>query len=636
MRLNRITLQNWRNHANTEIRLDQINVLVGPNNAGKSSIVAAIEYALSGRCQWTDGRGGGADLLIRQGEKSATVAVEIEGLGEVRRQVYRSSTPTKLQVADWTGGVEAQQEQLYRTLGIGRDVIAALVDAMRVADLKPEEQRDLLFRVAGFAFTKAGLRDHVAEAAGGDADVIRLFDQAPDVAGGPEVFDQLYKHFYNARRDAKRDYQHVKADLDALQARQPNIPEGMTLDDLPRAKELLQKLRAQRDQLLRRGGADTAAEIARIEAQLEQIDRDVEVLREQIAETRATLDEIGQPNARLANAQAARNAAQGKYEDAQAALAQVKAQLALLDAGFVCPACGFNSAEPDSKQRKALERERKRLEKAVADAEAAVAQARDHLAECDKELREAQELADQHERLTKENYERSNQVVSLNARRAKLEARLKELQAAAEASNVDAEVARLDERIAKGEQIVSALESAAQFADLVTKHEAGVQALAADVEALETLVALFGPSGLKQQFLGRLIEDLNTRATALLDALAEGYTIRFEAEPFTILVNDLPLPNLSESERMRVGIVLQILLADLAGAGWLLIDAADRLDPANRGRLIGLLLDVRDRFDTVIVLATRGDVEPRDPGIPGVQVLLVEDGRVRSLAEVAA
>src|SRR5690606_14294536 len=141
----------------------------------------------------------------------------------------------------------------------------------------------------------------------------------------------------------------------------------------------------------------------------------------------------------------------------------------------------------DAKQRKALEKERKRLAKAVEEGEAAVVASRQHFLECDLALREAEQSIERSARLSAEIHDRSMQVNAMEMRRKKIEARIQELQAAADASEIEADIAKLDERIARGEQIVAALQAAAQHAERVAKLETEADSLAADVQALETL-----------------------------------------------------------------------------------------------------------------------------------------------------
>jgi predicted ATP-dependent endonuclease of OLD family len=47
MRLRRLTIQNFRRIADADILLEPSTFLIGPNNTGKSSVIAAIEALLS-------------------------------------------------------------------------------------------------------------------------------------------------------------------------------------------------------------------------------------------------------------------------------------------------------------------------------------------------------------------------------------------------------------------------------------------------------------------------------------------------------------------------------------------------------------------------------------------------------------
>lgn len=99
MKINRIYLENYRIHDKLEVEFDKgINLLLGENGKGKSSILEAIGYALFG----SDLRGTQKDA-IQYGKKSAKIQVEFTGVdGEeyiVTRKlpgatsIYRKSNP---------------------------------------------------------------------------------------------------------------------------------------------------------------------------------------------------------------------------------------------------------------------------------------------------------------------------------------------------------------------------------------------------------------------------------------------------------------------------------------------------------------------------------------------------------------
>ncbi|MBM7855874.1 recombinational DNA repair ATPase RecF [Desulfohalotomaculum tongense] len=71
MRINKLAIQHFRNHKNNAIELGRLNIFVGRNNSGKFSILAAVEWALTGRNLWTDRAGRGAGDLVIRGRKTA-------------------------------------------------------------------------------------------------------------------------------------------------------------------------------------------------------------------------------------------------------------------------------------------------------------------------------------------------------------------------------------------------------------------------------------------------------------------------------------------------------------------------------------------------------------------------------------
>jgi exonuclease SbcC len=147
LKINSLSIENFRSHKKTEINLDRINFFAGGNNAGKTSILAAIEWALTGHCLWTDRAGRGAADLVRQGEKCTAVALDVAGLGAVIR-----SLPLKLL---------SKSEQLRVGIAVSEALSAAAglkFLAIDEADILEQDNRDLL---AGMLLDTAAEFDQV-------------------------------------------------------------------------------------------------------------------------------------------------------------------------------------------------------------------------------------------------------------------------------------------------------------------------------------------------------------------------------------------------------------------------------------------------------------------------------------------
>ena len=148
MKVNRLVIDNFRSHKKTEINLDRINFFVGGNNSGKTSILAAIELALTGKCMWTDKAGRGAADLVRQGEKHAAVVLDVEGLGAV----IRSLPPHSLQLGR-ISGVNEGQAAIHNFLGAGEDRLLMALNAGAFMAMSQAEQRAFLFNAYGLSWT---------------------------------------------------------------------------------------------------------------------------------------------------------------------------------------------------------------------------------------------------------------------------------------------------------------------------------------------------------------------------------------------------------------------------------------------------------------------------------------------------
>jgi len=122
--LSKLVLENWRNHPKTSLDLDHVNVFAGGRGSGKSSILAAMQFLLTGRTEWAEG-GQGLDTHIRDGAKKAKVTGVLEG-AEFERCIPTKGKPE----IPWSP-----------------DLIAACLRSRRILDMFAKEQQDLIFSV---------------------------------------------------------------------------------------------------------------------------------------------------------------------------------------------------------------------------------------------------------------------------------------------------------------------------------------------------------------------------------------------------------------------------------------------------------------------------------------------------------
>lgn len=151
-----------------------------------------------------------------------------------------------------------------------------------------------------------------------------------------------------------------------------------------------------------------------------------------------------------------------------------------------------------------------------------------------------------------------------------------------------------------------------------------------DLADLEILVKALGPDGLLKSMLAGLLDNFLGRVNDQLGRLTEGTYQLALGQDMALLCRAnggplLPLKLLSKSEQLRVGIAIQEALSSAVGLSFLAVDEADMLDQENRDLLTGMLLDLAEDYDQVLVFTTVGDVKPTNPGLEGVKLFWVED-----------
>ena len=219
MQLNRVVLQNFRQHADTRIEFGPgVTGIIGPNGAGKTTILEAIAWALYGN---PAARGTRDSIRFNRSGARSGVRVELDfELGGHNYRVVRGLTNAELyldgpenKIANSITGVT---DYLVRRLGMTREeffntYFTGQKELSVMAAMSPTERAQFLSRVLGYERLRAAqelVRDRrraiVAEMAGlkqgmGDPDAI-----ARQVAEAETRLEQARDRarFAERRRDA--------------------------------------------------------------------------------------------------------------------------------------------------------------------------------------------------------------------------------------------------------------------------------------------------------------------------------------------------------------------------------------------------------------------------------------------------
>lgn len=621
MVITRLRTKHYRSLSDVEIVPSRVNVIVGPAGEGKSSLIEAVRYVLTGCNAWTDARGSGIQTQVQLGQKRAEVAVDWLG---AEQHSFSRTIPCR--------DVRALQGRVDKVLGVSSDVVDACLATRGFLRLAEKAQRDLLATILAPDVTIYRLIQEMDRFSEGLGEWFgpRL-DQAPQ-EGSLFAWAEIERRAAKKLRDESAQ---------TLRARQPGSSPAPVADDE------VQALRTELDQAIaqhaaaeegargarevyeaqRREWATAAGEHDRAIKEAWRLDAEVEQARKKLEALPPTAGVVADLEA---DVEALRIQARDLAADKERVLLVLDKLGATKGA---CPAgqCARQAIEEATTRLKDLEKRVSTVhgagivaaEKLQACKQAAFARssAEAYLAECERRRDEAEERGvalppvpqeptppagnDEAERLRKHKTEMEFALIAIQQARTAYQAWQRARQ------EHDSLQARLAEQ------------------------QAGV-------DRWEAAYVALGPTGIKARLVAERIADL----AAQTDALAREYfgaRVAISQDPWEIRVDLgqgwLPAAQLSWSWQARLSACLQIVLARTAGFPVVAVDETGA-DPLVRSTLLDLcaaqadiqafLLSTAQTVDRGTREFLRPIPDPEDEAA-GVRWFWVEGGRVEQL-----
>lgn len=661
MRISKLTLHDFLNHAHSELELGGLTVVAGPNNAGKSAIKDAIQMLLTGTARTTDKRGAGAEELTRVGSNGfeLTALLEVTRGGtitaaEVRRAKGELDVRTDV---TWGGSIGLRQEELHKLLGADGRVITACLHAGSLPELPPKEQEALLFDLMALEFDAAAVMELI-KGHGCTAEDMRLLwhpdleefrglndAKLPSGTYSHEVFELLYHEAYSARTAVRKRAKELEAiatrereaenqaglDTPALLAIKEDVP-----GKLIQLEAQLATLRAQRDEILTRltraqehqGGLS----VTTLKAAVREEQKELKAAVAWEAKWRELLGTEGKLETFLPGLREGVREWEAKLSLTTARVRALTDTAAKFGGRPICPL---------TKEQCPLDGvRRKNVVKVLTERAEVEEQARGH---------QAVELEGLKAKLARVEELQAAKGRKAARIRAELEQSKKlladrETMEAVDLTALEEELTELTRRVEAGPGRIKMVEE--WGAQLERTKESGHKAAVAEQElsAWERLCKALGPKGgVRARAIAGPLKELEARINARLHEYSPSHRVELTSgEGFELRVYgpgsaDYPLPikGLSTSERLRVGIALQDALCHLTGLRFLLIDNVDMLDARNRNKLMETLDTMRPDYDTIVVLATM-DSQEEALGAPPTRTYWVERGTVSLLEEEVA
>jgi len=595
MIIQKLALKGFRNHEESILNLGQVNWLTGLSESGKSSILAALEYLLTSRNEWTDGRGTGSKTQVMHGKKSAEVQA-ITDKGILMRGIPSHKSDTD---ALWA-----------------ESLVQCCLRSRHILSLPAKEQKDLFFSLINLPEF-----DLWAELDAWTPEFTDLGSRFQTFLTGEKKLstdiDALYTIAYDERRAMTKLLEKEK---NTPLMPQPEVKQKVTQKEVCASRKMweqaVKKLAA--EEAKSPSYEDALKQWQTIKAQYDAVD--AELAEAEQAVTLAMSGLIPGTEDELEKAQKA-------LSTEEEGIKLLQKQIDVLTGPGKCPPgqCAREQMGELNLQMKGAQEKRSAL-----------------LQECTTLIKLGNES------------QRSKMAAEAAEKRWE---QAKALRDTLPAMSIDPPAPRaIPQKVVDLRAQILALELsyhqmqynfrqqelAEQWAEQSRCKAAVMDELGIQVRMFDALCGALAPAGIKFRKLGEALTNLEEQINHKLrhfDCIME-----IQPEPWQILVSIAggeltPVHQLSHSRKSRVSAALQALVAEKQGFPIIGIDEHG-LDVTIRPQLIEMLLEQPVQSIVLSTLAERDEqgnvIIPDDPEIPGFKLFYLEHGKVTDLTAPSA
>lgn len=630
MRIEKITLTNFRNFDEAEIDFtDPATFFTGSNHVGKSSIVDAIAWAVTGVCRGLDAGGKGTEYLVRAGQPPDSMCVVMQtDKGEIARRT-----------SDTKRGKTAVE--IAKTLGVPREVALVCLAWEAFITMEPAAARNLIMNSLGVEVDPLQIRKLL----GDDAHHI------PPAAVGlnsPEAIGAAFKACYDERSAVTKQLKMGTAPDLSVYAEQ------IRSFSAQEAQETLTDLRAQLkdlEQELERESTKEATGGGRQEQAAADLEKRLKETKDEIADVERQIIDLG-PAPDVESVEKDLKAARKKAADQKKHTGEMQLELGGLDAIIrelkerhrilatsqskgktECPTC---TSKLTKDQYEKLMRETLDLllvkQTAMENLGGELVKLKAQTSDTDRMVVKFDAVlssASNHKKMRETFQERLH---GLGERLAEIQADAAALAGGAALEEeptlhfdaTPSDLNALRQRIENGRRLIASLEAYIPLRRYADTYEKDKEALKAKLVALERLVEALSPKGkivetlIKSKlgpFFGQINEALGAFGYHALVNLTEGFEILIQNGD----EKPIPFRLISDSERVRLALAIQIAFAKSSGFGLIVTDDVSRLDAPSKENLVAVIEAAINQkwIEQAILAGTMSGETFVDPELPG-------------------
>ncbi len=580
MKIKKVDINNFRGIKRASFELPHIAAICGKNGAGKTSLLNALRYALTGEEPEGD--------IIRYDANSTEVSVEIEdvtsGTITLFTRIKERGKPSKFKINGKATTQKALNDTIQSVTGLGIDNLKILSSDEVVSMMKPQEFGSLILGYIPEKMTLEKVMKFIPTATAGMVDIIDANLPVEDIS--IESLDEFEKTVRSTRKELKAELASKKLLLDKYVQENP----GKSLEEVENALKVLFNVENEYKLYEEKLKAYNTARENR-EKMIKCI-KDLKAEAEAISVTRpdpAALDTLAKKKQAIEQRIYGQKSALAGVNQA---LITLKATLEAIDKS-VCPISPLITCKTDKTVAK----------QEIVDTIAATEEAKTATeAEIETLKEEFAAIESEREEIVK-NTNLYEKKISLAKQARSMEESLPaepEAPAPVEKKDVETEKFQLEHLRENIKSYEEGLRIKAQIEDLERE--------VSDYEELVKALSEKGPirTGVVETYLGIFEEICNDRSSSIRPEI----TFQFRSEGGVVVyMNDsskgtsLTINELSRGERAYMIYILIDMLNELIGAKLLVLDELSVMDAETFNYLLDLVLAHSENYDHVLLSA---------------------------------
>ncbi|QUH22069.1 AAA family ATPase [Alkaliphilus sp. B6464] len=597
MKINKIGIKNFRNHQLTTITMDKtVNLFLGKNNNGKSSIKAALEMVLTGGCEFTGDKGQGYQYLIKTGTKQTIVSADVEGVGEIEKRLGKS----KSIYLNGDKSTQTEIESLIESQGVSINVIKAIFSSSKFINMTANEKKNFMFNLLNIDVDIDLIINNLSKQ---NTEAIDRIKSSLPSELDMTVFDTLYDIFYSDRRNLNKEIKVLQMEVEKLkqdtfdyadstydEIKTEKIVKGKEFEEIQKqiaivenSKFIYDSATKEKEEVL-----EESEKLNKLLIQYMDITTSIDDINDSINQYNDKIKNLEVENKELEIEMASRTS---KINLTKNIIQKLK------DTG--CPLYSKLTCNQDKNAMvDELTNDMISLQDELFDLE------------MDAEYVKSQ--------INKENLKLEGLKNDLNTTKTidRIKSSLDILKV--KLSEIEKRLVPVDDKELpvlkdKESSLKLRLQEINTYLKNKTEYDQTVVKLMnkeKELVILEFLVSEFNSDGIKNKILKHKVQDIKDKANERLSVLTGSkYKLDFDlTEGFDVIVTHetgtVKVQGLSDSEKLRIGIILQDIFSYLTNSKILVIDNLEILDEENRTFFNDFINNIKDEYNTILLIGT--------------------------------